>query len=220
MIIKIDINNKLPVVEKDPVMGDPIIVCNNTNYQIQFTFDEEWDAHETKTARFIWQRGDDKHFADAPFTGDTVDMPILQEVRWVSVGVYAGDLHTTAPAKIKCVYSVLCDSEESTQEWPKEITKAVLNLPQEFSEEEQAQIRENICAQSKEDAQKYKTEVDEKLQDINIALGDKAESTHSHDDEYADKSHSHDDKYAAKDHSHSEYANKTQVRIHRWGSDD
>ena len=47
-----------------------------------------------------------------------------------------------------------------------------------------------------------------------------ADKGHNHDEEYAGKNHNHDGRYATGEHSHSEYANKTQVIIHRWGSDD
>ena len=33
---------------------DGDIVCGNSDYVIEFAFDAEWDAHEEKIARFIW----------------------------------------------------------------------------------------------------------------------------------------------------------------------
>lgn len=32
---------------------DGEIVCGNSDYQITFTFDADWEGYETKTARFI-----------------------------------------------------------------------------------------------------------------------------------------------------------------------
>ena len=56
--------------------------------------------------------------------------------------------------------------------------------------------------------------------EIIIANDDSEQRIEIADGEYAGKDHNHDDKYASKNHAHNEYANKTQVRIHRWGSDD
>ena len=80
------------------------IVCGNTDYQIAFTFDSEWDAYETKTARFIWNG----QYADVVFTGNVCDVPKITNATLCMVGVFAGDLHTTTPAYIKCDRSILC----------------------------------------------------------------------------------------------------------------
>lgn len=80
------------------------IVCGNSDYQIQFTFDSEWDSYTQKTARFIW-RG---QYIDVDFTGNTVTVPIVSNTDKVEVGVYAGDLHTTTSASISCEKSILC----------------------------------------------------------------------------------------------------------------
>lgn len=86
---------------------DGDIVCGNSCYQIKFTFDREWDAHEKKTARFIWNG----QFFDRDFTGDTCPVPIIQKANEIQVGVFAGDLVTTTPAKIGCKASILCGTE-------------------------------------------------------------------------------------------------------------
>lgn len=111
-IIKINIANKRPTVD-----GRPVIVCHN-NYQIQFTFDEEWDEAAEKTARFIWRRDGKLRHQDVPITDNTVEIPILSKVHCVHVGVYTTDMHTTTPAKIECEYSVLCHSGETSPGLP------------------------------------------------------------------------------------------------------
>lgn len=98
-MIVIEVKSKIAHSPKD------IIVCGNSGYEIQFNFDEEWNDHLTKTARFI-VNGD--RTIDVVFEGDTVQVPILQNALYVSVGVYAGDLVTTTPALIKCEKSILC----------------------------------------------------------------------------------------------------------------
>lgn len=87
---------------------DGDIVCGNkTKYEIQFSFDAEWDAHATKTARFIWNN----EYFDVEFTGDTCAVPVITGTSECSVGVYAGDLKTTTSAEIKCRPSILCGRE-------------------------------------------------------------------------------------------------------------
>ena len=82
------------------------IVCGNSDYQIVFNFDSDWNGVTTKTARFVWNG---KHY-DQTFTGNTCPVPIISNADSVEVGVYAGDLRTTTPATIRCVRSILCQS--------------------------------------------------------------------------------------------------------------
>ena len=108
MVIEINITDKRPTV-----IGAPSIVCGNSGYSIQFVFDSEWDAGSNKTARFVYVQKGALKFQDVDFTGNTVDVPVLAGIREVMVGVYAGDLRTTTPARIPCEYSILCpDAQE------------------------------------------------------------------------------------------------------------
>lgn len=83
---------------------DGSIVCGNTDYQIVFTFDSEWDVHAERVARFIWNN----KYCDVPFTGDTVAVPPVSGTTQLTVGVYAGELSTTTAAQIPCLLSILC----------------------------------------------------------------------------------------------------------------
>jgi hypothetical protein len=82
------------------------IVCNNSDYQIKFTFDDERGSISKKTARFV--HGGE--FTDVDFTGDTVTVPAMQGVTEVKVGVYAGELYTTTAARIPCLPSIACQA--------------------------------------------------------------------------------------------------------------
>jgi hypothetical protein len=84
---------------------DGVIVCNNTDYMIEFAFDSEWDNHRNKTARFIWNGT----YEDVVFTGNTVAVPVIRNALSVTVGVFSGDLKTTTPATIGCKKSILCE---------------------------------------------------------------------------------------------------------------
>lgn len=80
------------------------IVCGNSDYQIAFNFDAEWDAYPVKTARFVF----DGRYIDKVFEGDTCEAPVLSNTDICAVGVFAGDLCTTTPALIPCIKSILC----------------------------------------------------------------------------------------------------------------
>lgn len=99
--IKINVANKRATAEEAAM-----IVCANNDYVIEFTFDEEWEQEEIKTARFSWNGG----FQDVVFTGNTCNAPIITNATEVYIGVFAGDLHTTTGTKILCLKSVLCGS--------------------------------------------------------------------------------------------------------------
>ena len=89
-------------------VGDAYYVCGNTDYEVHFDFDDEWAAMESKTARFI--RDDGVHH-DKVFSGSVCpfpDEPPISNTNSVRVGVYAGNLCTTTPARVPAVKSILC----------------------------------------------------------------------------------------------------------------
>ena len=94
--IEINISNKIATL-KEKFVG----VCGNSDYVVMFNFDDEWESHATKTARF-------KHggqYTDVVFTGNECPMPIILDTASVEIGVYAGNLHTTTSA---CVLMKTC----------------------------------------------------------------------------------------------------------------
>lgn len=83
-----------------------VLVCNNPTDTILFEFDEEWDAHELKTARFSWGN----KFIDVPFPDKEVKVPEITNTQYVFVGVYANGIAST-PIKLDCKRSILCLGE-------------------------------------------------------------------------------------------------------------
>lgn len=122
MIIDISIINKRPAV-----YGAPRIVCGNSGYNIQFTFDQEWANYTVKTARFVYAQGGQAKYQDVVFTGESVEVPVLSNVREVLVGVYSGDLKTTTPARILCEQSILC-SDPVHEEPPEDVYNQLISL--------------------------------------------------------------------------------------------
>lgn len=98
---------QISVTEKIAKVRDaPVIVCGNSDYTIQFTFDSEWDDYEEKTAEFRYWRSGEKKRSEVLFSGDTVSVPILRDIDEVEIGVYAGNLRTSTPARIPCARSI------------------------------------------------------------------------------------------------------------------
>ena len=104
------------------ISSDPPPVCANSDYMIRFTFDEEWDEYEHKTARFV----SDKGYIDVLFDNAECQMPPLYGVRWVEVGVYAGDLRTTSAAYIPLSRSILCGDNPVHPDPPEDIYNQLL----------------------------------------------------------------------------------------------
>lgn len=100
------------------VVGSPVIVCGNSDYTIAFDFDSDWNLTGPKTARFVYVKGGKVQHEDKVFSGDTVNVPVLSDVSFVDVGVFAGDLCTTTPARIRCKKSILCGSGEVHEPTP------------------------------------------------------------------------------------------------------
>lgn len=81
-------------------------ICGNSDFFIEFDFDDEWNTFDAKTARFVYEG---KH-QDVVFTGNQCPVPVISGTHRIWVGVFAGDLHTTTSAYIPAKKSILCDS--------------------------------------------------------------------------------------------------------------
>lgn len=106
-----DKNIKIQVIDKKAtVIGTPVIVCGNSDYTATFTFDDEWSLTGPKTARFVYVKDGKVQHEDVAFSGNVVAVPVLENVDSVDVGVFAGNLCTTTPARVPCRRSILCGS--------------------------------------------------------------------------------------------------------------
>lgn len=99
-VINISVENK--IAEADGTL----YVCGNSDFVAKFAFDAEWEAYENKTARFCYNNS----YVDVVFTGNECPVPIISGTYFFNIGVYAGDLHTTTPARVPCKKSILCDT--------------------------------------------------------------------------------------------------------------
>ena len=121
MQIEINISNKKPKAKENYK-----IVCGNSDYTILFSFDEEWNPYDKKTARFNFTQDGVKKYIDVLFSGNECPMPIMSKTSLVEIGVYAGELQTTTPCILPCEKSILCDCGMQTDP-PEDIYSQLLN---------------------------------------------------------------------------------------------
>ena len=86
--------------------NDAMYVCGNSDFVVNFSFDAEWDAYDTKTARFAYKGT----YQDQVFRGTRCPVPIIHDTQIIMVGVFAGNLHTTTAACIGARRSILSGS--------------------------------------------------------------------------------------------------------------
>lgn len=102
-VINVTVRNK---IAKNRHEYDGEYICGNSDFVIVFDFDEEWNEFNSKTARFKYNG----QYHDVVFTGNQVNVPIIENTHTVEVGVFAGNLHTTTPAIFTAKKSILCGS--------------------------------------------------------------------------------------------------------------
>lgn len=129
-------------------------VCDNSDYEIEFDFSEEWQVYELKTARFAYGG----KMQDIIFEGSRCGVPRMSGICSFKVGVFAGDLSTTTPAYIEARASILSEGGTPTAPAPDvydqlmqrmneiEAPEAVLYTEQILTDEQKAQARANINA--------------------------------------------------------------------------
>ena len=83
--------------------GTGTIICGNSDYTVVWDLDQEWTPYDTKTMRVNLADGT---YQDVVFTGNTAALPVLSTPGWASVGLYAGDLHTSRAADLRVLPSV------------------------------------------------------------------------------------------------------------------
>lgn len=97
------IKDKIIKLDKASLEGKKVVSVNS-GYIANFIFDDEWNDL-TKTVRFI----NDGEFVDVVLD-DTNSCKIPREVMksgTLEVGVFAGDIQSTTPAKVSIIASIL-----------------------------------------------------------------------------------------------------------------
>lgn len=96
-----DIN--ITVAHKVAVSDTQSIVCDNSDYTVHWTLDDEWSAYDTKTMRTIYMDGT---YEDKVFSGDTIALPVVTVPGVVQIGLFAGDIRTSRVAILRALPSV------------------------------------------------------------------------------------------------------------------
>lgn len=95
-----DIN--ITVAHKVAVSDTQSIVCDNSDYTVHWTLDDEWSAYDTKTMRTIYMDGT---FKDTVFGGDVIALPVCTVPGAVQIGLFAGDIRTSRVAILRALPS-------------------------------------------------------------------------------------------------------------------
>lgn len=95
---------------------DTVIINGNSDYNIEFDFDAEWADLNNKVGIFAYNDAAAHKWAyqTVLFSGNTCAVPILRDIHCVYVGVTAGNVRVTTPAKVQCRLSIsdYADTEE------------------------------------------------------------------------------------------------------------
>lgn len=93
-----------------------VIINGNSDYNIEFDFDAEWADLNNKVGIFAYNDAAAHKWAyqTVMFSGNTCAVPILRDIHCVYVGVTAGNVRVTTPAKVQCRLSIsdYADTEE------------------------------------------------------------------------------------------------------------
>lgn len=109
--IHINVRNRVATAN-----GDSRIINGNSDYNIEFDFDAEWADLNNKIGIFAYNDAAAHKWAyqTVLFSGNTCPVPILRDIHCVYVGVTAGNVRVTTPAKVQCRLSIsdYADTEE------------------------------------------------------------------------------------------------------------
>ena len=108
---------QISVRDKIATQTDGTVIINgNSDYNIEFDFDAEWTDLNNKIGIFAYNDAAAHKWAyqTVMFSGNTCTVPILRDIHCVYVGVTAGNVKVTTPAKVQCRLSIsdYADTEE------------------------------------------------------------------------------------------------------------
>lgn len=116
--IVIKVTDKVPEL----VSGPEYVVCDNSDYTVVWQLDEEWAQFEHRTMQVNYKDGT---YERVLFTGSSCTLPAIPVSGPVHVGLFAGDIHTTRPARLLAVRSATTDSGEERDPMPNGYAQAI-----------------------------------------------------------------------------------------------
>lgn len=100
----VKIENKIATYNKD----DGVIVCDNSDYEIEFSFDSEWDNYPDKKARLVVYANGRYEGVTVPIKGNVCSVPPVFNTKMLKVGAFVENaISTSTAAVIPCELSAL-----------------------------------------------------------------------------------------------------------------
>ena len=123
------------------------IVCGNSDYTAVFDLDDEWAEFPNRVAVFVYQVGRERRNERVIFDGDECPIPTLRGVRAVEVGLEAGNIRTTTPARIRC-FGCITDAAGTPQEPEDDVYRQILSRVDGTAQAATAAARDAQTAQT------------------------------------------------------------------------
>ena len=120
--IEISVRSKIAQAQ-----GSPEIVCGNSDYTVTFDLDSEWAPYDAKTAQFKFFENGVPRCYEVAFTGNTAAIPAVYDTGELLIGVYAGDIRTSTPARVPCL-PCISDGTTPHHDPPPDIYEQLLTL--------------------------------------------------------------------------------------------
>lgn len=122
--IKIEVKDKVATL----VSMNFNLVGGNSDYEVVFEFDGDWENYPVKTAVFVY--GNHKPVYQV-VEGNICKGVAIENATMCLVGAFAGDIMTTTPAEVPCVRRSILDEANGVPEAPThEIYNQIMELLQ------------------------------------------------------------------------------------------
>lgn len=137
------------------------IVCGNSDYTAVFDLDDEWAEFPNRVAVFVYYAGRERRNERVIFDGDECPIPTLRGVRAVEVGLEAGNIRTTTPARIRC-FGCITDAAGTPQEPDEDVYGQILERADNMAQAalvmaEQTENAQTAASAAAEDARTAQT---------------------------------------------------------------
>lgn len=123
------------------------IVCGNSDYTAVFDLDDEWAEFPNRVAVFVYYAGRERRNERVIFDGDECPIPTLRGVCAVEVGLEAGNIRTTTPARIRC-FGCITDAAGTPQEPEDDVYRQILSRVDGTAQAATAAARDAQTAQT------------------------------------------------------------------------
>lgn len=161
--INVAVKNKIATAFRDVYY-----ICDNSDFVVEFDFDDEWESYEYKTARFIYN---DKYI-DVVFSGNQCEIPVISNANTIQVGVYAGDLCTTTAAWIPAKKSIL-NGEGVPDDPPEDVYNQIMEKLNQVGGGISTELKERLSSleERTSDAENDIGELQDTVGDVQQAIG-------------------------------------------------